>query len=68
MDSKKPWLSKTLWVNAVVAVAALAGQDWLVGWLKANDMVVLAIVAGVNILLRLVTKDKIQIQEDPGKI
>jgi len=68
MDSKKPWLSKTLWVNAVVAVAALAGQDWLVGWLKANDMVVLAVVAGVNILLRLVTKDKIQIQEDPGKI
>ncbi len=63
MDSKKPWLSKTLWINALVAVAALAGQSWIGDWVKANDMVIIAAVAVVNMILRVVSKGAIQIQE-----
>lgn len=59
---KKPWLSKTLWLNAVVAVLALAGIN-AGEWVSAHMDIVVAAVAGLNFLLRLITKDKITILE-----
>jgi hypothetical protein len=56
MESKKPWLSKTLIVNTIVAILAVSGQSDKVG-LDSDKLMM--ILSGVNIVLRLVTKDKI---------
>ncbi len=54
MDDKKPWESKTLWVNAVAFLAiilqAVTGQEVL-GAEAQGSLIVLA-----NVILRLVTK------------
>lgn len=57
---KKPWLSKTLWLNAIVAVLALVGIN-AGEWVSAHMDIVVAGVAGLNFLLRLITKDKLSI-------
>ena len=62
MDSKKPWLSKTLWVNAIVAVSAMIYPP-ASEWVSAHPDVVVSVFAGINILLRLVTKDAIGLSE-----
>lgn len=56
-NDKKPWLSKTLWFNLVVAGAAFipGAQDWLHG----NEEIVLLAFSGVNMILRLLTKGSI---------
>lgn len=60
---KKPWLSKTLWLNAIMALSALVFPA--VGeWITAHPMEVMYVVTGLNFLLRFVTKGKIQIAED----
>jgi uncharacterized membrane protein YqaE (UPF0057 family) len=56
---KKPWLSKTIWMNVVLAIAAFI--PGVHEWIVANDAIVFAFWAVVNIILRLITKDKIQI-------
>lgn len=57
---KKPWLSKTLWTNLILAVAAMfwpAAGDAI-----ANHPEVAAIVwSGINMLLRFISKDQLQI-------
>lgn len=61
MEGKKPLLSKTLWVNAIVAVASLLGFPFIGEYIMGNpDMVIMA-VSVINMGLRLVSKDKIQI-------
>lgn len=54
MGNKKWYLSKTLWANLLmfigVAVLEVTGSDALNAELQAS------ILAGVNILLRLITK------------
>lgn len=62
MEGKKPYLSKSLWINAIVAVLAMVwpgGKELIV----ANPDVVMAAFAGLNIVLRLITKDKISLGE-----
>lgn len=57
--TKKPfYLSKTLWTNLIMGVLAIA-----IPWVQENitpDMLTYAF-AGVNMLLRLITKDKLEI-------
>lgn len=63
MDSqptKSPLLSKTLWVNAVVALCALLYPP-AADWIQANGASVALIMSGVNMLLRLVTKEKLEL-------
>ena len=57
MDIKKPWLSKTVWWNFVLAGIAF----WPDGaaWVGANMPLCLGAFVVVNLVLRLVTKDKI---------
>ena len=54
---KKPWFSKTLIVNAVVAVMAVAGVQ-----VDLSPESMLMALSGINIILRLVTKDKIGLE------
>jgi uncharacterized membrane protein YqaE (UPF0057 family) len=58
-ETKKPYLSKTIWTNVILALAAFipGAQEWIQG----NEAVVLAFWAVINIILRLLTKDKIQV-------
>ena len=56
---KKAWMSKTLWANLLMAVVAVIAV-----WVPAvanivNEEAVLMLFAMVNMVLRLVTKDKI---------
>ena len=60
MDSKKPWLSKTLWLNAIGAALAIAYPPAAL-WMSENPEVVAGVWAGLNVLLRLVTKDKVSL-------
>lgn len=63
MIEKKPWVSKTLWINAVVAVAALVGFPVVGEYINAHAEIVMGGFAVLNFLLRLVTKEKISLTE-----
>lgn len=56
MNSKQKKHSKTLWANAILALAAFLPSD-----VKQHITleVALAVVTGVNFVLRFFTKDKI---------
>jgi len=51
---KKPYLSKTILTNLIVAVVAIAGFG---DKLSATDVALG--LSGINVMLRLITKDKI---------
>tara|TARA_R100001594_G_scaffold142425_1_gene189316 strand:- start:106 stop:282 length:177 start_codon:yes stop_codon:yes gene_type:complete len=57
---KKPWESKTLWANCVVGLLAVSG---LREKLSIGEDQVLMVLAVVNMVLRLVTKDKVGLVE-----
>lgn len=61
MDTTKWYLSKTLWVNVVSAVAALAGVfNFDLGLTpEIQATVVTTVLALANVLLRLTTKTAI---------
>lgn len=61
-ETKKPWLSKTIWLNLVGAVLALVYPP-ASAWLAAHAEITLGFFAGLNILLRLISKDKISLSE-----
>jgi len=52
----KPWKSKTLVVNALFALLVVSGFDKKLGMTSDN---LLLIVSSLNMVLRLVTKNKI---------
>lgn len=58
---KKPWLSKTVWFNALVAGFAF----WPTGaqWVSENSATVLAGISMVGMLLRAFTKDKLVLKD-----
>ena len=59
---KKPIYSKTLWFNLVMALFAIAwpsAQDYI----AAHPAMVGVFWSGINMLLRLITKDKIVLVE-----
>lgn len=58
----KPWQSKTLWINLAIAVTCLVSTS-ASEWLKSHVELAMAALSGVNMLLRLVTKDKIGLTE-----
>jgi len=57
---KKPWMSKTLILNFIVAALALSGLNEKIS-LSAEQIAIG--LTGLNILLRLITKDKIGLDE-----
>lgn len=61
LKSKKPYLSKTIILNAALAVAAFFPAA--LAWMQANMEIVVSGIGVINIILRAVTKDKISIGE-----
>lgn len=60
--NKKPWQSKTIIVNFLVAASAMFYPP--VGeWVSKNPSEVATLFSILNIVLRLVSKDKIAISE-----
>lgn len=61
MEVKNPLKSKTLWMNLLFAISALFIPA--VGlWMGENVELMAMIWSGLNMLLRLITKDKIGIE------
>jgi VIT1/CCC1 family predicted Fe2+/Mn2+ transporter len=60
MEGKILWRSKTLWVGLILALAAFVPA--VSSFIAANPIVFSAIVSGVFMVLRFVTKGKIVIE------
>jgi hypothetical protein len=59
---KKPWQSKTIIINFIAAATALFYPP-AAEWIAAHPVEVSSLFAIVNVVLRVVTKDKISISE-----
>jgi hypothetical protein len=62
MDTKKPWLSKTLWINFGMAALALfvpGAHEWAM----MNPEMITIIFTVVNTGLRLASKEKLQLRD-----
>tara|TARA_R110000868_G_scaffold117454_1_gene311932 strand:+ start:173 stop:376 length:204 start_codon:yes stop_codon:yes gene_type:complete len=63
MESKSLFLSKTVWVNAIVAAVGIVSSFGLVPsvgvWVASHADVIMSGLGVVGIILRAVTKDKI---------
>ncbi len=59
MDAKSILFSKTLWVNLLALVSAAVNKEY--GFTVIDGEAVLALLALVNIVLRLVTKQPVRI-------
>jgi len=68
MESKKPWQSKTIVINAVLGGLSLAALFWpgaapASEWIHSNGAVIGSVWAGLSIVLRMISKDAIQLGE-----
>jgi len=59
LQTKKPWASKTIILNAALALAAFYPPA--LAWIQGNMELVVAGMGILNIVLRAITKDKISI-------
>lgn len=57
-ESKKPWQSKTLITNLVVALGALFAPG-VSDWISANPETMVMVWAALNTVLRFVTKKEV---------
>ncbi len=62
MDTKKPWQSKTIIVNFIAAAGALFYPP-VAQWIAAHPVELASAFSILNIVLRVITKDKISIVE-----
>lgn len=60
-ENKKPWLSKTLWMNLLMAASSFIPS--VGSWMSAHTELVMAGWSALNMALRLITKDKISLQD-----
>ena len=58
MELKPSYLSKTLWLNLVVAGLALFVPE-ASSWLQSNSAVALPVFAALNFALRLISSSKV---------
>ena len=68
MDSKKPWQSKTIFLNGTLGLVAFIAIFYppasvVTEYLKAHAETVALAWAFANIILRAVTKDKISLAD-----
>lgn len=61
----KPWLSKTVWFNAVVGLAGVAGlfHPPVQAWVAGHSESLLIGVGVIGTLIRLVTKGRISLAD-----
>ncbi len=60
--NKKPWFSKTLWINVLLAVFAIAAPS-VSTWISGNMESVSLIFVGINMILRFASKEKLSLTE-----
>lgn len=60
MDGKKPWQSKTVWLNLIAAIAAFTpvGAEWV----QTHEQAFMIGFSALNIVLRFISKDKISVE------
>lgn len=68
MESKKPWQSKTIVLNAIMGAASLAvlfvpQAGAVKPWIDANAAAIATVWSVLNMVLRAVTKDRIALGE-----
>jgi len=68
MEAKKPWLSKTILINAVLGLIAVVAMflpeaNVVSDYIKSHVEMISLAWAALNILLRFITKDKISLQD-----
>lgn len=61
-DVKKPWLSKTLWLNVIVAVLAIAVPS-AKEFIQVHPELVVVGWSIINSVLRVVSKDSLSLQD-----
>lgn len=66
MDSKKPWLSKTIWINSIMGVLLAAASlipslKVIADWIAANAGIIGVAWAALGVAVRLITKDQISL-------
>lgn len=59
MESKKPWQSKSVWVGLLVALSPFIS---MIG-IQINESIALSIVGVAMVVLRLVTKKEIKLND-----
>ena len=59
METKNPLQSKTVWVNAIMAIAAFFPA--IQSALQSNPTILIIAFSVINIILRLITKKEITI-------
>jgi len=59
MNDKKPYQSKTIWINFILAATAFIPS--VHEFLSSHPELIVFGFSGINMILRLVTKDKIQL-------
>ncbi len=64
METKPPWQSKTLWTAAIIALASLFYPP-VAEFAKNNPEMFAVVLTGVFTVLRLITKGKISIGDEP---
>ncbi len=57
METKKPWASKTLWLNLLVSLGAMLPWAPMKELLSEESLVM--VLSVLNMVLRMVSKDKI---------
>lgn len=62
VETKKPWLSKTLWLNLIMAISALFFPV-VADFIKQHAELTLVFWSVINGVLRLVSKDKISLND-----
>lgn len=59
-EAKKPWLSKTVWLNVVSALAVfIPGAS---EWIAAHPDMMISLLSLANVVLRLVSKDAVNLK------
>lgn len=61
IPTKPAWQSKTLWVNFGMAAMALFAPAGVQQWMADNQTALPILFAGINMLLRAVTKTGVQL-------
>lgn len=61
MPAKKPWFSKSIWVNVIIACSAFV--PGINQWLVAHPEFFVAFFAVVNVLLRFISKGAISMED-----
>jgi hypothetical protein len=65
---KKPYKSKTVLVNVLVALSGIVSMlgfapEAVHAWMQSNVEILLVLLGGIGTVLRLVTKDKLVLKD-----